>query len=86
MDASIAFTDSDAGDTHTFSILPGKDGAKFSIDAATGKLTNVEELDVDNGQPTQLKVDIKVTDGAGLSDTAEAIITVNRNYSYISGA
>ena len=72
--------DPDAGTTLTFSILPGGDGASFTIDKSTGALTFTSapnyENPLDAGKNNVYDVTIQVSDGS-LTDTQAIAVTVN---------
>ncbi|HOT13928.1 MAG TPA: Ig-like domain-containing protein [Bacteroidales bacterium] len=80
--AVIAVTayDPDAGDPKTFSISGGADQALFSINALTGDLSFISGRNYEN--PTDANtdniyvVDVRVTDGGGLTNTQSISVTV----------
>ena len=83
---TVTATDSDAGDTQTFSISGGVDAALFSIDPATGELSFVtapdfeSPLDVAGGTSAAgdnvYEVEVTVTDNGSLTDVQTLTVTV----------
>ena len=72
--APVAATDSDTGDTLTYT-LGGTDAASFGIVAATGQLQTSAALDASTKDT--YTVTVTATDQGGLSDTITVTITVN---------
>ena len=73
-------TDTDAGDTIVYSILPsglGGDGTFFTIDPDNGeiKIANTDGIDFESGKITYT-IYVAASDG-GLNDTAPVFITIN---------
>ncbi len=77
---TVTFTDADAGDTHTFSIIGGDDSALFAIDVSTGEITFNAAPDFENpadvGTDNVYNITIEVADQAGGTDDLAVIITV----------
>jgi len=73
-------TDPDAGDTVTYSIVPGGDAAAFAIVGATGVLTFGSapnfEAPTDAGGNNVYDVTVQASDGKGGSDTQAIAVTV----------
>ncbi|MEJ2621222.1 MAG: cadherin domain-containing protein, partial [Candidatus Thiodiazotropha sp.] len=80
---TVTATDSDVGDTLTFSISGGVDAARFAIDGASGALTFSSvpdfETPADNGADNVYDLQVTVTDdGLGnLMDQQELSVTIN---------
>ena|GEM_PF-2044040 len=77
---TVASTDADPGDSAAYSIGGGTDAARFDIDGVTGDLTFTTapdfETPTDSNSDNVYAVDIRVTDGAGATDTQNIQITV----------
>lgn len=77
---TVVATDPDAGSNLVFSVLAGRDGARFAIDPATGVLTFVTAPDFE--APTDLdgngvyEVDVQVSDGLGGTDVQTIFVNV----------
>lgn len=77
---TVVASDPDAGATLVYSILPGRDGARFVIDPTTGALTFVTPPDFE--APTDLdsdnvyEVDVQVSDGQGGTDVQTIFVNV----------
>ncbi len=79
---TVTAQDPDAGQTLTYSIDGGDDAAKFAIGAVTGKLAFLTSPDFK--MPTDTKLDgfntyhvnVKVSDGAGGTDTQAIVVRV----------
>src|SRR5690606_30046383 len=69
---NLSATDSDAGDTRTWSIVSGNDAGLFALDA-NGQLTLAGSPDYEAGISHTLTV--RTTDAGGLTD--DATVTVN---------
>lgn len=76
---TIPFTDEDAGQTHTYTILDDgdNDGAIFSIDATTGELTVLDETLLSANGETTYTFDVEVTDDGDTPLAGTALITIN---------
>uniref|UniRef100_A0A1I8GS27 Cadherin domain-containing protein n=1 Tax=Macrostomum lignano TaxID=282301 RepID=A0A1I8GS27_9PLAT len=75
---SMAATDADRGLNHatlTWSIVGGNDAGKFSINSASGALQTAAALDRETAASYTLLV--SVTDGGGLSSTANCTVAVS---------
>ena len=73
---SVAFTDADAGDTHTFAITAGNTGNAFQIDGS-GNITTLGAVDFEAIASYSLTV--TVTDDGSPNQVGSAVITVNIN-------
>ena len=77
---TVVAADPDAGGSLTWSILTGRDGARFVIDATTGVLTFVAAPNFE--APTDLdgnnvyEVDVRVSDGQGGTDVQTVFVNV----------
>ena len=80
--APVTATDSDIGDTLTYS-LEGTDAESFSIVTTSGQLQTSAALDFENN--SSYKVIVKVTDDSGASNNS-ATITVTINVSDVNEA
>ena len=82
---TVTATDANAGDTLTYSILPGADALKFQIDANTGVLTFIAapdfETPTDVGTDNVYNVTVRVSDGTLSTDQtlAVTVTAVNDN-------
>lgn len=78
---TVTSTDEDTGDSKTFSITGGADGALFAIDSATGVLTFLaapdHEARADADHNNIYDVQVAVTDSGGLSDVQDLAVTVS---------
>ena len=77
---TVKASDPDAGQTLSYSIVPGGDGAKFKIDDTKGVLTFATAPDFENptdtGKNNVYDVTVKVSDGHGGIDTQAIAVTV----------
>ena len=77
---SVMATDSDAGQTLTYSIAGGADAAQFTINSSTGQLSFASapnyEAPTDNGGNNVYDVTVQVSDGQGGMDTQAIAVTV----------
>ncbi len=77
---TVTASDTDAGNTLSYSILSGADAAKFTINAATGVLTFVSAPDFDIAGDADAnniyEVIIQVSDGFGGIDTQAISVTL----------
>jgi VCBS repeat-containing protein len=76
---TVAFTDPDAGQTHTFSITAGNTDGAFAIDAATGAITVANPAALDFETTTTFALTVTVTDNGTPVLSGTATITVNVN-------
>jgi Ca2+-binding RTX toxin-like protein len=78
--ANVTATDPDVGQTVTFSIQSGADGAFFAIDAQTGVLTFVNPPDFENPLDSNgdniYSVVVRASDGNGGVDTQTISVTI----------
>jgi Ca2+-binding RTX toxin-like protein len=76
---NVTAIDPDAGSTLTFSLVPGADAARFTIDPTTGALAFITapdfETPADAGGNNVYDVTVQVSDGA-LTDTQAIAVTV----------
>ena len=74
---TIAFSDPESGDSHTFTVLGGTGATAFSVNALTGKITVADSSQLDYESATSLTLQVQLTDDGtpNLSDTAT--ITIN---------
>jgi Ca2+-binding RTX toxin-like protein len=77
---TVVAVDPDAGANLAYSILSGRDGARFAIDSATGVLTFVTapdfEAPTDQNGDNVYEVDVQVSDGLGGTDVQTLFINV----------
>ena len=77
---TVVAADPDAGASLAFSILAGRDGARFAIDATTGVLTFVAapnfEAPTDLDGNSVYEVDVRVSDGLGGTDVQTIFVNV----------
>ncbi len=75
---TIAISDIDSGDSHTFTVLGGTGATTFNVNAATGEITVADSSQLDYETTTSFTLDIQVTDNGtpNLSDTATNIINL----------
>ncbi|SHI50114.1 Cadherin domain-containing protein [Rubritalea squalenifaciens DSM 18772] len=71
---TVSATDSDAGDTLSYSITAGNAGGEFAIDANTGEITTTTALDYEAA--SQYVLTVEVSDGE-LTDTATVTVDVS---------
>jgi len=87
MVGSVAATDEDASDTHTFSITAGNDDGLFAIDSASGAITYVgtgeDYRSLATGPAHTLTV--SVSDGTASAEAAVAVTIVNVNEAPVFG-
>jgi VCBS repeat-containing protein len=78
---TVVATDPDAGSSLAFSILAGRDGARFAIDAVTGVLTFIAapdfEAPTDQNGDNVYEVDVQVSDGQGGTDVQTIFVNVS---------
>jgi len=74
---TIAVSDLDSGDSHTFTVLGGTGATAFSVNPNTGEITVADSSQLDYETTTSLTLQVQVTDDGtpNLSDTAT--ITIN---------
>jgi VCBS repeat-containing protein len=77
---TVVAVDPDAGANLTYSILTGRDGARFMIDPVTGVLTFVTapdfEAPTDQNGDSVYEVDVQVSDGLGGTDVQTIFVNV----------
>ncbi|TPW18220.1 MAG: outer membrane adhesin-like protein [bacterium] len=77
---TMVAADPDAGANLTWSIITGRDGARFAIDPATGVLTFVAapnfEAPTDQNADGVYEVDVQVSDGQGGTDVQTVFVNV----------
>jgi VCBS repeat-containing protein len=77
---TVVAVDPDAGANLVYSILTGRDGARFVIDPATGVLTFVTapdfEAPTDQNGDNVYEVDVQVSDGLGGTDVQTIFVNV----------
>jgi hypothetical protein len=77
---TVTSTDPNAGDTLTYSIVGGTDGAKFQIDPTTGALSFITapnfEAPTDTDGNNSYVVQVQVADGKGGTDTQTLTVNV----------
>ncbi len=77
---TVVATDPDAGANLVYSIIAGRDGTRFAIDAATGVLTFVTapdfEAPTDQNGDGVYEVDVRVSDGLGGEDVQTIFVNV----------
>lgn len=66
---TVAFTDEDVDDAHTFAITGGNEAGAFAIDAATGAITVADSAALDFEQTPAFALTVSVSDGTA-ADTA----------------
>ena len=76
MGAVVTATDTDTGDTLTYS-LEGTDAAKFGIDSSSGQIRTKVGENYDREARDSYSVTVKADDGNGGSDTIAVTITVD---------
>ena len=74
---SVSASDSDAGDVLTFDVTGGSGSTAFEVDAGSGAIIVADSLQLDFESAKSLTLQILVTDGGGLTDSA--VITVKLN-------
>ena len=74
---TVTFTDSDAGQTHLFSILGGNTGGAFAIDPSTGAITVANSAALDFETTPAFSLTVQVTDSGSQSGTATITINVS---------
>jgi hypothetical protein len=67
---AVIASDPDAGDVLTFAITGGSGATAYAINASTGQITVADQAQLDFETNTSLDLDVRVTDNAGLSDSA----------------
>src|SRR5574341_821364 len=72
---TIAVSDPDVGDTKNFTITSGTGQTVFAVAATTGVITVADSTKLDFETTPSFTIEVQVTDGCGLSDTAT--ITIN---------
>ncbi|HTG35326.1 MAG TPA: cadherin domain-containing protein [Thermoanaerobaculia bacterium] len=73
---TVTFTDGDAGQTHTFSILGGNTGGTFAINPSTGTITVANSAALDFETTPAFSLTVQVTDSGSQSGTATITINV----------
>jgi VCBS repeat-containing protein len=73
---TVAFSDPDAGQDHSFAIVSGNGGGAFAIDSQTGALTVARPELLDAETTPFFDLVVRVTDDGGLSDTARVRISI----------
>ncbi len=74
---TVVATDPDAGDTLTFAVTGGTGTDAFAVDEQTGQITVADTGLLDFETTPSLTLDVTVTDGGGLTDTATVTINLN---------
>jgi VCBS repeat-containing protein len=74
---TVTFTDSDASQTHVFSILGGNTGGAFAIDPSTGTITVANGAALDFETTPAFSLTVQVTDSGSQSGTATVTINVS---------
>ncbi len=74
---AIVATDSDAGDSLTYTILNGNEGTAFEVDSSDGGITVANQVPLDFETNQSITFTVEVEDMGMLKDTA--VITVNIN-------
>ena len=78
--ATVVAADPDAGASLVYSIITGRDGARFVIDPATGVLTFITapdfEAPTDQNNDGVYEVDVQVSDGQGGTDVQTIFVNV----------
>jgi len=69
-------SDTDVGDTLTYSIAGGNTGGAFAVDTGTGEITVANDAALDFDTTPTVTLTIQVADAGGLTDTASVIIDV----------
>ena len=71
------------GQTVTFTLDCGTDSGRFTIDDSSGELSYKQEYDLDTTNVmTEVICTVKITDPAGLFDTAELAINIDHDNEY----
>jgi len=76
---TVAFTDVDAGQTHTFAITAGNTDGAFAIDASTGAITVANPAALDFETNPTFALTVTVTDNGTPVLSGSATITINVN-------
>jgi VCBS repeat-containing protein len=76
---TVAFTDVDAGQTHTFAITAGNTDGAFAIDASTGAITVANPAALDFETNPTFALTVTVTDSGTPVLSGSATITINVN-------
>ena len=63
---TLATTDADGSDTHTYALLDNA-GGRFAVDAATGEITVADAALIDYETATSHQITVEVTDSGGLT-------------------
>ena len=71
---AFAVADEDGGESHTFTIISGNNGALFSIDGAT---ILVDQAALDFETQAQYTIRVRVSDKDGLTDTQDVTVLVS---------
>ncbi|GAA5497576.1 hypothetical protein Rhal01_03772 [Rubritalea halochordaticola] len=72
---TVMASDSDLGDTLSYSIIAGNEGGEFAIDATTGEITTLASFDYE--AVTSYSLTVEVQDAGQLSATADVTVNVN---------
>lgn len=76
---AFGVSDPDSGDTKTLSLDCGNMTGYFSINSNTGQIMYQSDYDLDTGSlPTSVPCVVTVTDGGGLTDTANLLIKIGK--------
>ncbi|MEA2622084.1 MAG: protocadherin Fat 4, partial [Chloroflexota bacterium] len=73
----VAYTDQDAGQTHTFAITAGNTNSAFAINASTGQITVADAGELDHEATPSYSLTIQVTDNGSPGLAGSGTITVN---------
>ncbi len=74
---TLAASDPDVGDTLGFAVTGGSGNSAFAVDPANGEIRVADSAQLDFETNPSLTLDLVVTDGAGLQDTALVTIDLN---------
>jgi len=76
---TVTFSDPDAGQTHTFSILLGNTGGAFAIDPSTGAMTVANSAALNFEMTPTFSLTVQVTDDGSPALSGTATVTINLN-------
>ena len=74
---TVAFTDVESSQAHTFSITAGNTGGAFAIDSATGAITVANSAALDFETTPSFALTVQVTDDGTPPESGTATVTVN---------
>ena len=74
---TIAVSDADAADWHTFTLTGGTGATAFHVDPATGQITVADSSRLDYESATRLTLEVEVTDNGSPALTDTATITID---------